>query len=66
MLAALAAPERVSRLVVVDIAPVPYNMGGNRGVLDALRGATLKELTTSHVHQRFERLALRLGVQRGA
>ena len=36
MLVALRRPELVSRLCVVDIAPVAYEMGGNRAILDAL------------------------------
>ena len=36
MLVALRRPELVARLCVVDIAPVAYEMGGNRAILDAL------------------------------
>lgn len=36
MLTALQRPELVSRLCVVDIAPVRYDMAGNRSIIEAL------------------------------
>ncbi len=43
MVAALTAPERVSRLAVVDIAPVPYDHD-HRLEIDAMRGLDLARL----------------------
>ncbi len=40
MMAALAAPDQVSRLLVADIAPVAY-AHNNRAIADALRGVRL-------------------------
>ncbi len=42
MALAVAAPERVSRLLVADIAPVPYRHG-NDTVADAMRAIPLRE-----------------------
>ena len=46
MLAALARPERVARLCVVDIAPVHYPMGANAGILAALRSVRARGSTS--------------------
>jgi len=43
MVAALTAPDRVGRLAVVDIAPVPYDHS-HRAEIDAMRGVDLARL----------------------
>ena len=45
MVAALTAPERVGRLAVVDIAPVPYDHS-HRTEIDAMRGVDLAAVST--------------------
>ena len=61
MLAALARPERVARLCVVDIAPVHYPMGGNAGILAALRA--VYRAVPKDVHRREQkRLAAHLAL----
>ncbi len=45
MVAALTAPERVGRLAVVDIAPVPYDHS-HRTEIDAMRGVDLGSVSS--------------------
>jgi len=49
MLTALVHAERVSRLCVVDIAPVEYTMAGNRNILEVMAALPAQSLASRKV-----------------